>query len=171
MSARAAQPRSVGSDAVDEAVALGERTLQALRGRLGEDHPFALSCATNLADCLHDAGKLAKAEALLRETAALLQRKLGPQHPDALVCEANLAVTLRGPTSLPRPWSCETGSWPTSAGCSGNIIPIRDGSGSGASATETSSHSRRDHRGGLLVTSHRSTSGSTWRALKWAAPD
>ncbi len=100
MSARAAQPRSVGSDAVDEAVALGERTLQALRGRLGEDHPFALSCATNLADCLHDAGKLAKAEALLRETAALLQRKLGPQHPDALVCEANLAVTLRGADQL-----------------------------------------------------------------------
>jgi hypothetical protein len=65
-----------------------------MRTRLGDSHPFALSCAVNLASCLSDSGDLERAEALEREMIPRLRQKLGPQHPDTLACEANLAVTL-----------------------------------------------------------------------------
>ncbi len=67
-----------------------------MRSILGDDHPFTLSCAVNLANCLGDSGDLAAAEQLQRETIARLRDTLGLLHPDTLTCEANLAVTLRG---------------------------------------------------------------------------
>jgi Tetratricopeptide repeat len=84
-------------DAVGEilrARELARQTLITMRTRLGDNHPFSLSCAVNLADCLADSEDLSQAEALERETIPRLQEKLGPRHPDTLACEANLAVTL-----------------------------------------------------------------------------
>jgi hypothetical protein len=58
-------------------------------------HPFTLSCAINLANCLGDAGELAAAESLGRETISRLASVLHQDHPDVLVCQADLAITLR----------------------------------------------------------------------------
>jgi hypothetical protein len=79
---------------VEEGCALARQTLAAMTASLGEDHPFTLSCAINLANCLGDLGELAEAEDVERGTLPGLRGRLGPQHPDTLVCEANLAVTL-----------------------------------------------------------------------------
>jgi hypothetical protein len=65
-----------------------------MRGRLGDNHPLALSCSVNLASCLASSGDLARAMRLQRKTAAGFADALGADHPDTLVCEANLAVTL-----------------------------------------------------------------------------
>jgi hypothetical protein len=54
-----------------------------------------LSCAINRANCLHDLGRFAEAEAQLRAALDRLLRTLGRRHPDTLVCQANLAVNLR----------------------------------------------------------------------------
>ncbi len=66
-----------------------------MRRRLGDSHPFTLSCAVNLANCLGESGDLAEAGALERETIKRLRKTLGQDHPDTLACQANLAVTLR----------------------------------------------------------------------------
>ena len=65
-----------------------------MRRRLGDGHPFTLSCAVNLANCLGESGDLAEAEAIERETISRLSTSLGQHHPDTLSCQANLAVTL-----------------------------------------------------------------------------
>ena len=74
---------------------MAEETRRLMRRRLGDTHPFTLSCAVNLANCLGESGELGTAEALERETIARLRKTLGPDHPDTLACQANLAVTLR----------------------------------------------------------------------------
>ena len=56
-------------------------------------HPFTLSCAINMANCLHDLGRFEEAEALAGQTRTQFAEVLGPLHPDTLVCEANLAVS------------------------------------------------------------------------------
>jgi hypothetical protein len=65
-----------------------------MTARLSDEHPFALSCAVNLANCLGDLEEVEAAEALERRTLSRLRSKLGSKHPDTLVCGANLAVTL-----------------------------------------------------------------------------
>ncbi len=66
-----------------------------LRSALGDDHPFTLACANNLANCLVDLRLPGQAEALGVDTLSRLKEAYGPRHPDTLVCEANLAVTIR----------------------------------------------------------------------------
>lgn len=79
---------------MQDALALADRTLSALSDVLGKDHPFALSCAVNKANCLRNDGQLSAAEGLLRETVERWKKTLGEQHPDTLICEGNLAVIL-----------------------------------------------------------------------------
>jgi hypothetical protein len=66
-----------------------------LRSGLGDNHPFALACANNLANCLVDLQLPEQAEALGVDTLSRLKATYGAQHPDTLVCEANLVVTIR----------------------------------------------------------------------------
>jgi hypothetical protein len=80
---------------VRTALELADRTLTALRATLGDDHPSALCCAVNRANCLHDLGRHAEAEAQLEDTLERLTKTLGSRHPDTLVCQANLAITIR----------------------------------------------------------------------------
>ena len=62
---------------------------------LGDEHPYSLSCALTMANCLHDLGQFSAAEDLQRETIARLRKILGDSHPDTLTAQANLAITMR----------------------------------------------------------------------------
>ena len=84
-----------GTGKAREGLGLVERTLSVMRESLGEDHPFALSCQVNKANCLHDLRRLTDAEHLQRETVERFKKTLGNNHPDTYVCEANLAIVLR----------------------------------------------------------------------------
>lgn len=74
---------------------LAESSLRLLRANLGDEHPYPLSCALTMANCLHDLGQLSAAEELRRETIARLRKILGDSHPDTLTAQANLAITMR----------------------------------------------------------------------------
>jgi hypothetical protein len=84
--------RRVGN--YNEGHRLGQATLSRLEEDLSSEHPFALSCAVNTANCLLDMGELANAEELMRKTDALLIATLGEDHPERLICGANLAIGI-----------------------------------------------------------------------------
>ena len=112
-----------GAGQLAEARELAGRDPAADRGKLGEDHPFTLSCAVNLANCLGDLGDLAEAEAIERETtrgcarrSARTTRTHWPARP-----------TSRSPCTRPggkrRRRRSGARCWPTSAVCSGDGHP------------------------------------------------
>ena len=68
-----------------------QRALELFRGKLGPDHPEALTAMNNLAEAYQAAGKLDQALPLLEETLKLRKAKLGPDHPDTLNSMNNLA--------------------------------------------------------------------------------
>ena len=80
---------------VGEALLLAEATFRSLRDNLGDDHPYSLSCALTMANCLHDLGQFSAAEDLQRDTIARLRKILGDSHPDTLTAQANLAIIMR----------------------------------------------------------------------------
>ncbi len=85
-----------GASDIEAAAELGAATLPKLRQAYGDDtHPFATSCAMNLANCLAELGGNAEAEELERDALAKLKLRLGERHPDTLACASNLSITLR----------------------------------------------------------------------------
>jgi hypothetical protein len=79
---------------VREALLLAESTLRSLRVNLGDDHPYSLSCALTMANCLHDLGQFSAAVDLQRDTIARLRKILGDSHPDTLTAQGNLAIVM-----------------------------------------------------------------------------
>jgi tetratricopeptide (TPR) repeat protein len=71
---------------------LDERALAGLDARLGRDHHFTLTVATNLASDLVSLGLFAEARDLGEDTLRRLTVLLGPDHPSTLGCAANLAL-------------------------------------------------------------------------------
>ncbi|HEY6795127.1 MAG TPA: FxSxx-COOH system tetratricopeptide repeat protein, partial [Kineosporiaceae bacterium] len=91
---RAIYLRQVGK--IKEARRIAETTYRKMKDALGgEEHPFVLACAMNVASALADDGDLEGAETLDRATEQSFTNVLGARHPDRLFCRCNLAVTLR----------------------------------------------------------------------------
>ncbi len=59
-----------GTGELEQARALAEETANAMRVKLGGDHPLTLSGQINLANCLADAGDLDQAAALQQQAIA-----------------------------------------------------------------------------------------------------
>ncbi|WP_097275904.1 tetratricopeptide repeat protein [Streptomyces sp. TLI_55] len=84
----------MGAGTHEEALALDERTLEALRRVLGVEHPDTLRTATGLAADLADVGRVEEAVDLGEETLGVQRRVLGVEHPNTLATAHNLAVRL-----------------------------------------------------------------------------
>lgn len=128
---------------------LAESTVKSMREKLGAHHPFILSCAVTMANCLHDLEQLEGAESLQRDTGRATSADfLGGQHPDTLVCEATLAVALRASRrteeaallhsrgSVSHPWqvTAEKPSGNSGIGASSPVNEAAGGSGPGRQA-------------------------------------
>ena len=75
-----------------------DQLLRALEGReqqLGADHPDTLNAVDELAQLLHDQGKLADAQPLYRRALDGREQQLGAQHADTLISVHNLALLLQ----------------------------------------------------------------------------
>jgi tetratricopeptide (TPR) repeat protein len=71
---------------------LNEEALAGLDARLGRDHHFSLTVATNLASDLAALRQDVQARELGEDTLQRLTALLGPDHPTTLGCAANLAL-------------------------------------------------------------------------------
>ena len=60
---------------------------------LGDEHPYTLITATNLAGCLGKQEKWAEAEPILREVYAAFKKTLGLEHPHTLMAANELVRT------------------------------------------------------------------------------
>ena len=78
-----------------EAVAVGEKTIEQLRQRLGPDHPDVLEPSIGLAWTYLRAGRNADSIALNRDLLARLEKVRGPDHPTTLGCMNNLGEACR----------------------------------------------------------------------------
>jgi tetratricopeptide (TPR) repeat protein len=90
---RAAEYRAARGE-FREALPLAQQAHALYRARLGDDHPNALSSATNLAIRLADLGEHEQARALTEDTLTRQRRVLGDDHPDTLRSAHNLANRL-----------------------------------------------------------------------------
>jgi tetratricopeptide (TPR) repeat protein len=79
-------------DRNEEALALNQPTLAALRRVLGPDHPFTLCCATNTASDLSALHRHEEALALSEETLLKSRAVRGDTHPYTFACALNLAL-------------------------------------------------------------------------------
>ncbi len=73
---------------------LFERALELRRSRLGDDHPYTLTSARNLAFARCALGHYEQARQLAEDTLARCRRVLGVDHPDVLETAGNLGLTL-----------------------------------------------------------------------------
>ena len=76
---------------------LDEDTLARRRQVLGEDHPYTLTTAHNLARDLRTLGEHKAARLLDEDTLARRRRVLGHNHPDTLQSADSLAVDVHSP--------------------------------------------------------------------------
>jgi hypothetical protein len=76
------------------ALPLLERSYAADRARLGDDAPFTLTSAGNLADTLSELGEHQQARELNEDTLTRHRRTLGDDHPNTLNSANNLANNL-----------------------------------------------------------------------------
>jgi hypothetical protein len=81
---------------VQAALAPSERAYGVRRGKLGDDHPDALTSASNLALNLLWVGEYQRARALDEDTWTRRRRILGDDHPDTLTSASQLASDLFG---------------------------------------------------------------------------
>jgi hypothetical protein len=65
-----------------------------LRRILGEDHPYTLYSASNLAHDLYALGDYPQARVLYEDTLTRRRRTLGEDHPDTLMSATDLANAL-----------------------------------------------------------------------------
>jgi hypothetical protein len=65
------------------------------RAGLGEDHPFALCCATNMANDLAALHRYAPARELSEDTLRRSRTVRGNNHPYTLACALNVALDRR----------------------------------------------------------------------------
>ena len=79
---------------MEEAEPLYRATYDALKKKLGEDHPDTLRSAGNLAILLEKTGRVEEAETLLRANYDTKKKKLGEDHPSTLESAGNLGILL-----------------------------------------------------------------------------
>jgi len=78
-----------------EAIPLAEHYAEAVRTRMGEDHPWYAAALTNLAVLLlHKANRLVEAESLLRRALAIYEKSPGANQPDVAKTLDSLAQLL-----------------------------------------------------------------------------
>ncbi|MFI6743376.1 tetratricopeptide repeat protein [Nonomuraea sp. NPDC050451] len=79
-----------------------ERACIAYKHVLGTDHPYTLSCRSNLASAYWSVGDLGRAIPLLEATLADRERVLGSDHPGTLASRSNLAHAYQAAGDLGR---------------------------------------------------------------------
>ena len=77
---------------IDDAVALHEQVVEAMKAKVGPDDINTLSCMNNLANDYRSAGRTADALALHEDTLKRMKATLDPDHPNLLNCMSNLAI-------------------------------------------------------------------------------
>ena len=77
-----------------EALVTAQRAHSGLTTVLGEDHPYTLSAAGNVANSLADAGEYDQAQEMELSAARKLAEVLRPNHPDVLAIESNRSISL-----------------------------------------------------------------------------
>jgi tetratricopeptide (TPR) repeat protein len=85
-----------------EARELEQKTVDALRDLVGEDHPDTLAAMNNLGLTLYHNGELREALQIQERAAKASARSLGETHPSTLTAIVNFAQTLYGAGDLPR---------------------------------------------------------------------
>ncbi len=83
-----------GQEKYDEAEALCDKALKALRDRLGPDHPDVAVLLNNVAYNLAGREKYADADRHFREALAILVKRYGEGHPETAEARNNLGVNL-----------------------------------------------------------------------------
>jgi tetratricopeptide (TPR) repeat protein/tRNA A-37 threonylcarbamoyl transferase component Bud32 len=84
-----------------EAIALGEPTVELLAAKLGPDHPDTLTSRNGLAIAYWAAGRTRDAVAHHEATLKLREARLGPDHAETLTSRNNLAIAYWDASRLP----------------------------------------------------------------------
>ncbi|MGH6655781.1 MAG: FxSxx-COOH system tetratricopeptide repeat protein, partial [Actinocrinis sp.] len=81
-------------EGLNDSARLARRAHDGFVDSVGENHPYSLCAALNLANVLAARGELDEAERLERFALAGLIQRFGPMHPDGVIARSNLSITL-----------------------------------------------------------------------------